>query len=578
MLTSEGYVLWFTGLSGAGKSTLAAGVSDILRGNGYKVEVLDGDEIRNNLSKGLGFSKEDRDTNIRRIAFVAGMLARNGVVAITAAISPYREIRDEARAQTGRFVEVYARCSLDALARRDVKGLYARAQRGEIPNFTGVSDPYEEPLAPEVVADTEKETVQESIGKIMSRLKELGYFLPRRTLKGTDRVPGLWHALDAIAPHGGRLVNLEASPQEREVLLAEAHSAKALHLSPREEADLYLLSVGAYSPLDGFMGQSHYRRVVHEMRLADGTVWPLPITLSASREEAEDLRMGQSIGLYGRGAECLALFTLDEKFDCDKEAEARNVFRTADAAHPGVQALYSQGDVLLGGKVTLLRRPEAEFPDHHLDPQETRRLFREKGWRTIVGFQTRNPIHRAHEYIQKCALEIVDGLLLHPLVGETKSDDIPAAVRMQCYHALIGPYYPADRVVLSVLPAAMRYAGPREAIFHALVRKNYGCTHFIVGRDHAGVGNYYGTYDAQKIFLEFEPDELGITPLFFENTFFCRQCGSMASSKTCPHGDQDHVALSGTQVRAMLQDGRTPPLEFTRAEVAEVLVGAYRSA
>jgi len=380
-----------------------------------------------------------------------------------------------------------------------------------------------------------------------------------------------------IPPHGGELLDLFAPEAARPELLERAAGLPSLTLNDRELSDLEMLAIGALSPLRGFMGSADYRSVVESMHLDGGLVWSVPITLSTGEAQADSLRPGQDIALREPSGRVVALLHLDEKFRCDKEREARQVYRTTEDAHPGVRALYAQGEVLLGGPVTVLNRPGRQgFPQYRLDPAASRRAFVERGWKRVVGFQTRNPVHRAHEYIQKCALEIVDGLFLHPLVGETKGDDIPADIRMRCYEVLLAGYYPAGRVVLGVLPAAMRYAGPREAIFHAIVRKNYGCTHFIVGRDHAGVGSYYCTYDAQRIFDEFAPGELGITPLFFEHTFFCRACGSMASSKSCPHAKEHHVTFSGTRVREMLRAGETPPAEFTRPEVAQVLIESMR--
>jgi sulfate adenylyltransferase len=374
-----------------------------------------------------------------------------------------------------------------------------------------------------------------------------------------------------IAPHGGVLVDRRLSGNRLTSARERADSLPLVTLSPRETADLELIAVGALSPLTGFMGSADYERVVAEMRMADGLIWALPVTLSVDRVQASTLSSGTEVALESPSGQILALMTISESFDYDKQLEAKACYGTDDLAHPGVQRLMDQGEVYLGGEIWLIDRPEAEFPDYHLDPAETRATFAERGWRTVVGFQTRNPVHRAHEYIQKCALEICDGLLLHPLVGETKPDDIPADVRMQAYRAILDGYFPAGRTLLSVFPAAMRYAGPREAIWHAICRQNYGCTHFIVGRDHAGVGNYYGTYDAQKIFEQFPTSELGITPLHFEHTFFCRACDNMASSKTCPHGPDKHVTLSGTKVREMLSRGQVPPPEFSRPEVARVL-------
>jgi sulfate adenylyltransferase len=374
-----------------------------------------------------------------------------------------------------------------------------------------------------------------------------------------------------IAPHGGELVDRTVSGAEAEALEEEARDLPRVRMSEKQTADLDMIASGALSPLTGFMGTADYDRVVEEMHLEGGIPWSIPVTLSVPEPPRAD-----RLALEGHEGDLLAVVDVAEVYEVDREREARHVFRTTEDAHPGVAQIYAEGGLLVAGPITVFRRPKPAFPSLHMDPAETRAVFEQRGWRRVVGFQTRNPVHRAHEYIQKCALETVDGLLLHPLVGKTKGDDVPAEVRVRCYDVLLERYYPSDRVLLSSFPAAMRYGGPREAIWHAICRKNYGCSHFIVGRDHAGVGSYYGTYDAQLIFGEFEPHELDIEPMFFEHTFFCRACGNMASAKTCPHPSDDHVHLSGTKVRELLGRGEMPPAEFSRREVAEVLIDAYR--
>ncbi len=379
-----------------------------------------------------------------------------------------------------------------------------------------------------------------------------------------------------IAAHGGTLINRIVEGKERETLLAKAPSLPSVEVDAFALSDIEMIAIGGFSPLQGFMARRDYDRVVAERRLANGIVWSIPVTLAVTAEQAKGLK--GDIALKS-GGQVVAILHLEEAWRPEKTVEAQQVFKTADASHPGVARLQAIGDTYLGGKISVVNRPKAStFLPYRLDPADTRRLFTERGWKRIVAFQTRNPIHRAHEYIQKSALEICDGLLLHPIVGETKGDDISAAVRMQSYEVLLANYFPKDRVILAVNPSSMRYAGPREAIFHALIRKNYGCTHFIVGRDHAGVGKFYGTYDAQKAFEDFAPEEIGITPLNFENTAYCTACLGMVSSKTCPHPAEKYVSLSGTKVRELLLAGTPPPPEVSRPEVAAVLIEAMRPA
>ena len=385
-------------------------------------------------------------------------------------------------------------------------------------------------------------------------------------LQSTDASPG------GLA-HGGRLVDRGLDAEEG-AGLASAGGVASLVLTPAEQADLRAVATGAYSPLVGFMGAKEHQSVVEQMRLPEGLLWPIPVCLGLP----DGLRVrGDRLALRDPTGRLLGLVEVAEVFDRDRQAEAQLVYGTTDPAHPGVARVLQAPVRAVAGPIRALVEPlEGPVGGRALTPAQTRAVFAERGWQSVVGFQTRNPVHRAHEYLMKCALEMTDGLLLHPLVGPTKDGDVPATVRMRAYEAVLG-YFPAGRVVLAALVAPMRYAGPREAVLHALVRKNYGCTHFIVGRDHAGVGSYYGPFQAQQLLASLPAEELGIVPLTFDNAFWCRRCGAMATTKTCPHPDPDHVALSGTQVRALLAAGRLPPPEFSRAEVAELLIDAYRT-
>lgn len=376
----------------------------------------------------------------------------------------------------------------------------------------------------------------------------------------------------SITPHGGKLVNRILTGEARSAALDRAKKLPKITVDTYTAFDIDCIAKGMFSPLKGFMNEEETRNALDRMCLRPGIPWTIPILLSVGQADGDRLSVGADIAIEDDRGDLVAIVHLAEKFSVDKTELSEKVYRTTDPAHPGVAYTLSLGPVFLAGDLDVLKAREIEFQEYNLTPAETRAAFEERGWKRIVAFQTRNPIHRAHEYLTKCALEVCDGLLIHPLMGTTKSDDIPGEVRMACYQSLLEKYYPKDHTLLSIMPVNMRYAGPREAIMHSIVRKNYGCTHFIVGRDHAGVGSYYGTYDAHYIFDEFDPKELGITPLFFDHSFFCKACGNMASIKTCPHGKEDHVFLSGTKVREMLGRGEEPPVEFTRHEVAQILI------
>ena len=556
----EGFVLWFTGLSASGKTTIAKAVERELIERGiHNVQRLDGDVVRQDLTRDLGFSKEDRDENIRRITFVAELLSSNGVATMCSFISPYRNARANARARCRNFIEVFVECPMDTLVERDPKGLYKKALAGEITGFTGVDDPYEVPESPEVIVHTGRETVDESTQFIIDYLERRGLIHVIDDRTSSHAAPA--DLVNRIAEH------VENLPQP---------NGPAIELSPANLSELDAIGCGLYTPLTGFMTEAEYERVVDALRLPDGTVWAVPVTLPVPTALLDEINHGMILPLCDEGGETFGLIEVKDVFVRDLGNEAVKVYGTTDPDHPGVARLLAESRTTVGGDIHLLRRAPITRHSSHLDPAEMRGAFAARGWATVVAFQTRNPIHRAHEYLQKCALEMVDGLFINPLVGETKAGDIPAALRWRCYEEALAGFYPADRTILAPFPIPMRYAGPREAVHHAICRRNYGCTHIINGRDHAGVGDYYGTYDAQRVFDRFSPRELGITPLRFEHAFYCKTCGQMASTKTCPHGKEHHVFLSGTEVRRMLIDGEIIPETFTRSAVAEILREAYR--
>jgi sulfate adenylyltransferase len=382
-----------------------------------------------------------------------------------------------------------------------------------------------------------------------------------------------------VQPHGGKLKPLLVkNNDEVSDLLEEAKSLSKVSISSREFSDIIMMGTGSFSPLEGFMLKKDYDNVVEGMHLNDGVLWPIPVTLAVTEDQSSKIKEGDRVVLnYKAAQEPLAIMEVEEKYKYDKDREVKSIFKTNDAKHPGVQKVFEQGDIYIGGKLKVLNLggyPEM-FPELAF-PEDTRKIFSENGWDTIAAFQTRNPMHRSHEYLAKIALEICDGLFINPIVGKLKEGDIPADVRMKCYRVLIDNYFPKDRVVLKVYPMEMRYAGPKEAVLHAIIRQNFGCSHLIIGRDHAGVGDYYGPFEAQDIFDDISEDELEIKPLKLDWTFWCNRCGGMASMKTCPHKKEDRILISGTELRKRLARGEVPPPEFTRKEVADILIDYYK--
>lgn len=372
-----------------------------------------------------------------------------------------------------------------------------------------------------------------------------------------------------IQPHGGRLIDRVMDSEQRRQTKEELEGWPQVVLEADMVSEVHNIARGVFSPLEGFLGRAQLEAVVREGRLADGLPWTIPILLAVDDHKADQLKEGQSLTLMGPKGDPLAVMHLEEKYRFDRTEIARGVFGTEDTAHPGVKGLLNLPEVFLAGPIDLLEDLKTLYPRHNLSPRETRYLFQQKGWDTVVAFQTRNPPHRAHEYIQKCALEICDGLFINPVIGRKKAGDFTDDLILKAYQTLIDDFYPGDRVVMSILPWQMRYAGPREAIFHAIVRKNFGCTHHIIGRDHAGVGDYYDTYAAHRIFADF-PD-LGIEPLFFEHSFWCRDCGNMGTSKTCPHDKGSWLSPSGTKIRGIITEGAEVAPEIMRPEIARVL-------
>jgi sulfate adenylyltransferase len=583
----RGAVVWLTGLPSAGKTTIAALVTRRLAEHGWPAEHLDGDVMRGQLFKELGYSRQDREDNVRRIGYVAGLLAQHGVIVLVSVVAPYRDVRDELRNRLPSFMEVHVATNLATCRARDVKGLYRRQARGELSGLTGVDDPYEPPLQPELTLRTELETPTECAGRVLARLAEADSQL-RDVLTGWElrgSVTGTLRGQDGgapvrpaslPAPHGGRLVDRVVRGDSLARLAAEAERLPVAVLDGIGMGDLECLAVGAFSPLGGFLGRADYESILTAGRLADGLVWTLPVVLSVP--PAVLAGAPDRLALATPDDRILAVLDIEEVYRPDPAREALCVYGTADPGHPGVAAVLHRPGPLVAGPVHVLRLPTAGGDlGPRLTPAETRAEAVARGWRSMVGFQTRNPVHRAHEYLHKVALEQIDGLLLHPLVGYTKEDDISPELRMACYRSVLDGYYPPRRVLLSAFPGAMRYAGPREAVFHALVRKNYGCSHFIVGRDHAGVGDYYGPYEAQEALDSYHSGELGILPLRFEDAFFCRSCDGMATRRTCPHPSDQRMSLSGTALRSLLTAGVLPPPQLTRPEPAHTLAEAYRA-
>lgn len=568
----NGFVVWFTGLSGAGKSTLGAMLAAELRTRGVHVEVLDGDEVRTHLSKGLGFSREDRDTNVRRIGFVAKLVARSGACAITGAISPFRAIRDEQRAQIERFVEVYCAASIDALADRDPKGLYRKALAGEIKGFTGIDDPYEPPASPEVTVCTDRESKEESLARIVARLEELGY-VP--AAKGNAKAVRAKQTSTLLArPHGGELVLRAAAPGLRETLAERARSLPVIDLDAEAEVDVDLLATGALSPLKGFLGEKDFLRVAREMRLENGLPWPVPITLAVSEEAALLLRIGAEAALRARDGRIVAVIEVNDLYRPKVSLAGRALAGPLGDVDPDLARHEARGPVLVGGEVHVIEPVRRAGPPVY-DPATTRAMLETRGFVTVAGIRTRALPRRAEEHLAKAALEVTGGLWIQAIEafeGERDPEAASLSTRLRCHEVLVERYFPVERVVLSAgLPA--RLGGGRQAVLDAIVCQNHGCSHAIlVGSTYAG-----GVSGAERAFRVYAPGELGVVPLCFEDAFHSTRTNSMATSRTAPGDTSTWITATEAEILAMLTRGEAPPPEVLRPEVAEVLAAGPRS-
>jgi adenylyl-sulfate kinase len=486
----SGFVVWFTGLSGAGKSTLGALLAAALRGRGVHVEVLDGDEVRTHLSKGLSFSREDRDTNIRRIGFVAKLVARSGACAITAAISPFRSIRDEQRTQIGRFVEVYCQSSIEALAARDPKGLYRKALAGEIKGFTGIDDPYEEPLHPEVVVYTDRETKEESLAKILGKLEELSYIA-----SSGIRVAG--QSTQLTKPHGGALVSCRVLGEQAMVLAQKAQGLSVIDLDAESEAHLELLATGAFSPLEGFLTSKDWLRVLAEMRLENGLPWPVPVSLPVSEEMAGNVRVGQEIALRARSGQIVGLIEVSDVYCPEELLRGRAIVGPFGELDPELSRQRMRGRFFLGGKVQVFAR--ASLDAKMFTPRDIRAQWEKLGVKYVAAMFSRGALRSGEEYAARVALDVTSGLLWQLL-------DASDAARLAAHEALMQKAFPAKRVILSARMGTSA-VGPRAAILDGILAQNFGCSHVVLGQGSGG--------DFRDAFALFALGELAVVPLVF---------------------------------------------------------------